>query len=462
MRQRFVRSPCGAGTVLGLALTLLGSDAAAQSPLQPTNVVPNFDRIRVGQVEGLEGGAYVARTGNAGANWYNPAGLAMAEKTVINASANAYEYTTVSLEGLDQRFPSGRFSSLGTYFAGVIGSEVMGRSRLRLGFSFTRPVLWSPGAVSGVLGGVTPGSGGESLDFHFNSEMTVAIPALAAGYPLTDRLRVGVGVGLPITWLKAENRVGNRLVSPLQGEQAFQSASLDGQSYQLQATAGVQWEVSEALRLGATFTSPGLHLGGSSLASAQTFESDASGALDISFRDDGATFKYPLPMRIVGGFSASLGDFEVEANLRYHGSRDVFDMVHTEARATVVRTDADGTPTVVQEDVAPARETLSAVTNLALGGNYALAGSWRLHAGVFTDRSPVGNPDTSQFQTVDLTGFGLAVSFGGQLSGTIGVSSNWGTTLDRRFGPSLGGVEGTTEVNIRTFSLHYALSYTFQ
>ena len=44
----------------------------------PSLVVPNYDRLPVGQREGIEAGAFLARTNDAGANWYNPAGLALA------------------------------------------------------------------------------------------------------------------------------------------------------------------------------------------------------------------------------------------------------------------------------------------------------------------------------------------------------------------------------------------------
>ena len=126
-----------------------------------------------------------------------------------------------------------------------------------------------------------------------------------------------------------------------------------------------------------------------------------------------------------------------------------------------VTTDASGTPTVEQREFEPLTESLQSVTNLALGLNYPLSGSWRLHAGDFTDGSPVGDAETSTFGVVDLTGITFAVSFGGRLSGSLGISSSWGTTDEVLIGPSLGGAVGSTAVDIRTINLHYAVSYTF-
>ncbi len=459
MPNRTVRS----WTLGVVALTVLCTGASTlQAQVNPGNIVPNFDRIRVGQVEGLEGGAYVARTGDGGANWYNPAGLALAPGSSINASTNAYEFTTIRLEGLDQEFSAGRFQSLGTYFAGVIGSPIVSSSSpLRFGFSFTRPVRWNPGAVSGQLGEVVPGTGGESLEFYSEVEMDIAIPAIAAGYRLTDRIRIGVGIGMPITTLKADNQISNRLVESGMAERTLATLSLDGQTYQLQFTGGIQWDLSERIRAGATVTSPGISLWGSSLLAAQDVETVGGRTLDLSVRDGSADFDYRLPLRVVAGLAATLGRFEVEADVRFHGSRDPFDLFATDKRFVFVDTAEDGSSVVVDGPLPAVRENIAAVTNLALGGRYELNRSWQFHAGVFTDRSPVGDPETSQFQAVDLMGFGFAVSFGGQLSGTIGLSSNWGTTEDRQYGPALGGDAGSTQVRIQTFNLHYALSYTF-
>jgi hypothetical protein len=65
------------------------------------------------------------------------------------------------------------------------------------------------------------------------------------------------------------------------------------------------------------------------------------------------------------------------------------------------------------------------------------------------------------FRAVDLTGVSGGVSFGGRLSGSIGISSSWGTTEDRLVGPTLGGEAASTKVGISTFNLHYAISYAF-
>lgn len=59
----------------------------------------------------------MARTDDAGAGWYNPAGLALSEKCGLNASSNAYELTTITLEGIGQA----KGSTVGPTLGGIAG-----------------------------------------------------------------------------------------------------------------------------------------------------------------------------------------------------------------------------------------------------------------------------------------------------------------------------------------------------
>lgn len=450
--------------VLGLMSPLAGVSLSAQEPVGsflPGTIVPNYDRIRIGQVEGLEGGAFVARTGDAGANWYNPAGLAVATETSLNASSSAYEWTTLELGGLDQTFEGGRLRSLGTYFGAVLGRDLLGTDRFRLGFSLTHPVVWSPGSVSGTITGPLSGGGVERVDFYSRAEMSTMLPAINAAWRLGETLRVGGGFAVGITSMNADQQTANWFVPSIEVQRASSSLTFDGQYWQMQFTAGVQWDVSQRVRLGATLTTPGIALGGSALLVSQTTSGGPTGTEDVVFQDPKAAFTYELPSRATGGVAVRLGRFEVEADVRYYGSRDAYELLNSDSSLIRVRTDPSGTPTLDRGAFAPRVETSSSVTNLALGINTPLWGSWRIHSGVFTDGSPVADPETTSFGVVDLTGVTLALSFGGRLSGSVGLSSSWGTTAAKVIGPTLGGVERTTSLAIRTVYLHYALSYTF-
>ncbi len=71
------------------ATTAFAASLAAQTP--PTTsftlTLPNYNTIPIGQVGGLEGGAFIARTNDASSNWYNPAGLGLAKTSSVSSSA---------------------------------------------------------------------------------------------------------------------------------------------------------------------------------------------------------------------------------------------------------------------------------------------------------------------------------------------------------------------------------------
>src|SRR5215813_3010669 len=73
--------------------------SAAQSlpvPIPKALIFPNYDNVLVGKNQALEGGAYIARADGASANFYNPAGLVVSEKTSLNASSTGYVWTPAS------------------------------------------------------------------------------------------------------------------------------------------------------------------------------------------------------------------------------------------------------------------------------------------------------------------------------------------------------------------------------
>ena len=130
--------------------------------------------------------------------------------------------------------------------------------------------------------------------------------------------------------------------------------------------------------------------------------------------------------------------------------------------AQLITTDANGVPNKSTLSFVPVREQAKALVNLAIGGHYAVSNAFRIHAAFFTDGSPVEHADSSDFRTIDLVGASAGVSFGGgHLTGSLGVSTSWGTTDSRAVGPSLGGVQAQPRLKVSTFNLLYAISYKF-
>ena len=434
----------------------------ADFTLPPSGILPNYERVPIGQREGLEGGAFVARTDDAGAGWYNPAGLALSEKSGLNASSNAYELTTITLEGIGQAQGSTRFSPSGTYFGAVLGAPIIKNPNVRLAFFYAKPVSWTPGTLDGAFA-ISSGGNNEQFTYTSTSNFSTIIPGLAAGFRLGKDFRVGASAGLGMTNLHQVQSVGDQLITPgVSSTTATRSVSTDGSVYSVLLTGGAQWDASSKVKLGARITSPGIRIGGSSKLLYSQIVFSGAGSREIGFRDEKAKLDYKIPVELTGGVAFLFDRFQFEGDVRYHGSASTYTLLSSDELARLVITDANGVPTESTLSFVPVQEKVDAVLNVAIGGHYLLSKRFRIHAGFFTDSSPVANPDSSDFRTVDLIGASTGVSFSWtHLSGSLGVASSWGTTDNRAVGPSLGGVQGNTKIKVKTFTLLYAISYAF-
>lgn len=458
------RRALACGPLLLAAALLVPSPAPAQVTafqLPPSNALPNYDRSSIGQREAIEGNAYVARSDDAGANWYNPAGLAQSEKSALNASANAYEVTRYSLEGLEVTPARTRFASIGTFFGGVLGTPVVRSQRLRLGFSYTKAASWNPSRVEGEFEATGP-AGDESFLYSSYVNLTTEVPGIAAGYKLSDRFRIGFGAGCGITSLYQNARISDRLLVGTSASADVRNLETDGSAMNLLLTGAIQANLGSNLRLGALITSSGMGLSGSSRVAFQATRISGPASADLSFRDGEADFEYKIPLRATVGAAVRLGRGEIEVDLKYHASTDSYAMISSQKTAAVVVTDSTGVASETSLAFEPVIDEARAIYNWAVGGNYPLSETVRIHAGFFTDRSPVASAATSPFRKLDLVGASLGTSIQfGKLSGSAGIAGSWGTSEDRDVGPSLAGASAVTRTNVKTFNLLYALSYGF-
>jgi len=459
-----MRAVVKAAAWCSLALCLAPRLAIAQSgdfSIPAGSGMPNYDRVSIGQREGLEANAFVARTDDAGANWYNPAGLALSEKSALNASANAYEFNGVALVGLEFAKGGTRFSSIGSFFGGVVGTPIVHSRNLRLGFSFTKPVSWAPSQIEGEIRNASP-LGDESFLYSSSINMNTVVPALNAGLRLGTRLRVGAGVGYAQTSLHQNQSISDRLLSGASATTLLRSLETDGHVSGLLFTGGVQADLGPRLKIGALVTSPAVRLSGKSRVTYQNTTFSGAVSRDIAFRDGEAKYDYQILLRATIGVAAGFGKAEIEVDLKYHGSRKAYPFFSSTVPATLITTDAAGVPTVATLAFSDVVEETKSVTNIAVGGHYAFSPKFRVHAGFFTDNSPVANSGKSVFRAIDLVGASGGVSFGaGHLTASAGVSGSSGTSDDRPVGPSLGGVQGITRYKVKTFNILYAISYAF-
>jgi hypothetical protein len=436
--------------------------------IPPSAILSNYDRIAIGQREGLEGGAFVARTDDAGAGWYNPAGLALSDKSGLNASSNAYELTSVTLEGVGTSKGSTRFSPSGNYFGAVLGAPIIKSPNIRLAFFYAKPVSWNPSLLDGAFSR-TPGGNTEQFSYSSTSVLSTIIAGPAAGFRVGDRWRVGASVALGMTSMRQVQSLSDQLITPgVTTTTGLRNVSSDAHTNHLLLSGGFQWDVASKVHVGGSITTPGLRLGGSSklLYSNSLFSSTVlpSGeqSREIGFRDEKAHFEYKLPLEVIGGVAVQLGKFEFEGDVRYHGGTSQYTLLSSQTLAQLITTDPAGIPTQSTLTFVPVKEQAQSVVNVLIGGNYAVSRGFRIHGGFFSDGSPVDHSASSNFRSVDLYGGSAGVSFGAShLSGSLGVAGSWGTTDNRAVGPSLGGIQGETKVKVSTITLLYAVSYNF-
>jgi hypothetical protein len=88
-----------------------------------------YERVRLGQREAHEAGAYVARTSDAVAGWYNPAGLALSRGSGLNASATAEEWVRFRFGSAVNEVARSRLQSIGSFVAAVLGAPVIKSDR---------------------------------------------------------------------------------------------------------------------------------------------------------------------------------------------------------------------------------------------------------------------------------------------------------------------------------------------
>jgi hypothetical protein len=458
-------SSAGLSLLAACVFLLPGSPLRAQAgefSIPPNSILPNYNRVSVGQREALEGGAYVARTDDALANWYNPAGLASSEKTALNASSNVYELTKTTLTGVGEKESGTRFRAVGGFFGIVVGKPIARSDRWRFGFGLTSPVAWAPSSLDGAFS-LPAGGATEAFSYSSTVNFNTVIPSLNAAYRVSPKLRAGIGVGYGMTDLVQNQTVTDRLVSEtgvLTGIRAF---STDGTARHLLLTGGVQWDLARAVTVGAVVSPPGLRIGGSSQIKFTQVVFQAAGTEDdLAFRDPEAKFDYRIPFRAAAGATFRYSRGQVELDLRYYGAEDQYELLSSDSTGVRITTDAAGVPTISAPAFTPVLHQARSIVSYALGANYSLSPALRLHAGAFTDPSPVSGPSRSTFRAVNLTGVSGGVSVGsGRLTGSVGVSTSWGTTTDRAIGPSLGGRQANTDVSIRTFTALYAVSFTF-
>ncbi len=435
------------------------AQAAGQVSLPPTLALPNYHRVAVGLTEATEAGAYVARASGPSANWYNPAGLARADRTELNAASTGYEVVSLSVGEGEASVTSVGIDQLPSFLAGVVAEPLTPSPRLRLGFSLTKVVSWRSSLDAELE--IPRAGGGERVTLGSKVDFYTLVPTVAAGYALGDSLQVGLAVGAGYTRLDQADPLSDELFVPgLQGA-ALRDARVSGYDVSFLPALGVQWQPLGGLELGVVLRAPGQRLFGKSSLTYHGVRGTGGETTSTYLRDDGARFEYRLPFEAAVGLAWRARKWEIEANVRYTDGSGVYDVVRSD-EPVVSTTYGAGTLTQTVQPARPVRYAARSIWSWSLGGRYRLGPGFTVNAGFFFDPSPVKGFSPT-FRHVDLYGLTAGASWRGEhLSFTLGANMAVGRSELFSLGEdALEGGAGTSRLEVFTASLLYAISYRF-
>jgi hypothetical protein len=450
-----------------LALVTLagGTPAVAQSSppavtVPPVNLIlPNYNSVPVGEVAALEGGAFLARANDASAGFFNPAGLARAEQSSISGSSGTYQFGSVSPDRLTN--VEGSFQQIPAMFA-ILVSQLGGRRNLAGGFTVTRSAAWDQAvdaeAVSS-LGGRT-----NRLRFSTDARYNTWLASLGLGYARSNRLRFGAALDAQYTSMSRRQSVTDQLVTGTTLS-AIAAGSLGSVSTShLRATLGAQFTAGRGIHVGAMLRTPGLGITSSGQASFESLVSSDTSTATSAFFDPSASAEYRLPLEFKAGAAWIGARWQAEIDvLTYGGTGEYVGIESGEPVSIVVDSGSASPPILTQIGYRGPLVDSRTVVNVALGGRYQIrqGRTWMLHGGYTTDRSPVGDDDTT-FTKVNLQHLTVGLSGRTKLFlGSFGFRYSTGRSAPVVLGTGTDGAAIETTFKVKSVGLVYSLALLF-
>jgi len=430
-------------------------------PLPKALIFPNYDNVLVGQNQALEAGAYIARAGDASANFYNPAGLVVSEKTSLDASSTGYVVTRIDSETLNTSITSTKIDAVPGYFGIVIAPPFTDSRNLRLGASITRGVAWSPGAIDQT----TDAPGAPAIDratYSTNASFATLIYQIAAAWaPVSDRsFRLGLGLGLSQTSYSNQSTFSGQVSIGGQPGQFLSTLRASGDQWDMIFTLGAQWEIVHGLTVGALVRSAGLRIGSGSLLTYESSLVRPVAPTSSFFRDENGQFQYKQPWEASLGIAYHFGDVELEADLRYHDAVSSYAFYQSSVPLQLIVQNPDGTTSTSTQPIPTVSYSARRVYNAAIGGNVKLSSTITLHAGFYTAFSPVAEPATSPLRQADLYGFTGGVDFQlAHFGASVGAGYQFGNSAATSSVISDQALQ--SKVTLESISVLYAISYQF-
>ena len=438
-----------------LLLIALGGSARAQDyVIPPTLLLPNYDRVYPGLDEALEGGAFIARARNAPALFYNPAGIALSPRTVLNASAQGYQLTTLSGSGFQQT-SGGAFEPLPSFVGLVLGKEVIDWETVRIGFA----VVNSVHSNLRVAASTTPAEG-QRASYTVHSSFDTVTPTFSVGWAASPSFRLGGSIEFPYTSLSNNGQLSGEITDATTSRSTLRTLAASGSTLHVRGVIGVQWDALSWLRLGVLVRSPGLKIKTSGSFQYEALSTTPSGTRQVFFQDTNPDFQYKEPLEAALGAALEFGPFAVEIDVRWHDGTDTYALYSSTQTARVVDS-SSGLPVISTLAFPGVSYRARQIWNGSVGAHLALSDSFTISAGSYLDYSPV-DPATPVFRRVDVIGFRAGVSFRiDKLSMSVGAGWEHGTGSDDLVPGNLPLPGAQSQLTINTFTLLFSVSFKF-
>jgi hypothetical protein len=443
-----------------VALFAIPLSAFAQAPdvltSPPNIVVPNYEGIPVGPFAGLEASAYVARTNDPSAAWFNPAGLSRAKGAQISGSAGLYQYTKLS-----PAISPGAGSSV-EHVPNLVGFTMQAGKKLTLGTAILTPVSWSQTTNLEVF--VPSGPNLERLAYNANSDFSRRVVAASAGYESDKKWRAGGGLTFMYTSLTMAQSTSDRIAEPTGLRTLLVSSEIRGSDLKVGAVGGIQVDLNPHMRVGGVIRTNGFSIYRSGTAVLDGTDKNGAASEGASFFDPSAEFHYKLPFEMTGAI-AYVGDRgEIETAVHGYTSVSPYSLLSSPVESITYHDNGLGGPaTFTKQAFAGLTAASRSIANVSVGGHYKLFSDreLRLHFGVTTDLSPVA-PEDQVFDKVDLTAWTVGISGRVQkLTYAAGFNYRSGTSDSITLKNLISNQPVTTNISIRTMGMIYSVSYQF-
>jgi hypothetical protein len=451
--------------LLVLCACVAGPDAVfAQTPpttdlvTPPGNVLlPNYNNVPVGPNAGLEGNAYVARVSDPSAAWLNPAGLSRAKASEISGSAGLFQLASVSPSTLPDT--GGSVQQLPSLVGFTIANAM--RKGWTAGLSILTATSWSQQTDSQLV--VDHGTSRERFAYSADSDYQQHVGAASVGYT-AGGLRMGGGLAFVYTSISKNEVISDRLAGPTNLRTLLFETRATGSALQLRPLFGAQFDLSPHLLVGAMMRTPALTLFKSATRTSDGVAENGLSSIGASFFDADARFANHLPFEFSGGVAYTGAKGEIEVDVQAYTPVSAYAMIASDQPlVTYVNAGSGSGPVIDTRPNDGAISQFRGMANVAVGGHVVLtsSGVWRLHFGLGSDFSPVGDED-KVFTKVNLFTWSLGISgTKGPLQFTAGVNYRSGSSDNVIVRNLQNGDLVTSGMDVRTIGLIYALSYKF-